>query len=161
MGGREAVADAGRHRVGLGPDDLVADRPAVLDEREQKPFRGPEQGFSWCSFSWVGAVAVAEVEPERAGGLEDAVQFAGQIAEFTDPLVDVGFEPELAVDAVVAQSEVRRAGDDAVDRLGGQRLGDRECITFDDAVGRQLHDAPPPRMPATSSGNTTVNKPSG
>lgn len=37
-------------------------------------------------------------------------------------------------------SEVRRVDDDAVDRLGGQRLGDRQGVADEDAVGRKrLH----------------------
>src|SRR5829696_7050273 len=71
VGGGQPVAHRAGYRVRLGPDDLVADDPAVSDERQGEPFRAEQQALLRRALPKVGAVGVAEVEPQGARGDED------------------------------------------------------------------------------------------
>ncbi len=116
------VAQLVAARVGaaldLVPHDAVAQRPSlVVGEVEGDAPRDAQLAFA--------PVRVAEVQPQRAGGLERPQQFGGDGAEG----VHVVLPDALGADAaagVATVAEVGRAGDDAVDGRGGEeaeRLG--------------------------------------
>ena len=139
----QAVGDAGGGGVGLGPDDLVADDPAVRQQRQSQAL-GPEQeGLARCAFAAVRAVGVAEVEPERACRHQDARQLLHDGAQVLDPLVDGGLRAQLALVLVVAQPEIRWAGDDAVDAAGLERGQAISRIAGEDGVSRGGHEVSP------------------
>ena len=118
VGAGQAVGDRGGDGVGFGPDDLVAQYPAALGECQGEAFGTEQQAFLRCAFALVGAVAVAEVEPQCAGGNQNTGHFVGDGEQIVHPTVDGVLEAELVLVLVVAQSEVRWAGDDAVDAAG-------------------------------------------
>ena len=136
----QAVGDTGGGGVGLGPDDLVADDPAVRQQRQSQALGPKQEGLARRAFAAVRAVSVAEVEPERAGRHQDARQLLHDGAQVLDPLVDGGLRAQLALVLVVAQPEIRWAGDDAVDAAGlerGQAVGG---IAGEDGVSRGGHE---------------------
>ena len=100
-----------RSALDLVPDDAVAQRPALLvGQVEGDPPRDAELPLA--------AVGVAEVEPERAGGLEHAEELGGDGAEGGDVVAPVALGADAAA-GVAPVAEVGRAGHDAVD--GGRR----------------------------------------
>lgn len=136
VGAVEAVGDAGRDRVAFGPHDFVADDPAVLLETQRQAFGCHQQTLPLSALGGVAGVGVAEVEPVGAGRYQDSSDLAADCRQVLDPGVDVGFETDLAVGVVVAEPEVWRAGDDAVDRSIRYRLELCERVTLDDPVSR-------------------------
>ena len=66
----------------------------------------------------VAGVAVAEVEPQGAGWLQDAGELAAD-PRSSRPSRRPTFGAQLVAVAVVANAEVRRAGDDAVNGTVG------------------------------------------
>ena len=139
----QAVGDAGGSGVGLGPDDLVADDPAVRQQRQGQALGPKQKGLARRAFAAVRAVGIAEVEPECAGRHQDARQLLHDGAQVLDPLVDGGLCAQLALVLVVAQPEIRWAGDDAVDAAGlerGQAVGG---IAGEDGVSRGGHEVSP------------------
>ena len=62
----------------------------------------------------MGAVGVTEVEPDGAGGHEHSGELMHDRAEAVDPGIDGGLQSELSGVLVVAQTEVRRAGDNTI-----------------------------------------------
>ena len=139
----QAVGDAGGGGVGLGPDDLVADDPAVRQQRQSQALGPKQEGLARRAFAAVGAVGVAEVEPERAGRYQDSRQLLHDGAQVLDPLVDGGLCAQLALVLVVAQPEIRWAGDDAVDAAGLERGQPVGGIAGEDGVSRGGHKMSP------------------
>ncbi len=117
-GAGQTVGHRGWHRVGLGPDDLVAHDPAVAAEGQQQLLGGQHEALGKRAVGRGAGVAVAEVEPDDAGGLQDAGDLGHHGAQAGDPGVDVRLQADLARHLVVAEPEVGRAGQDAVDGRG-------------------------------------------
>ncbi len=67
----EPVPHTRRHRVGLGPDDLVTDDPAVCNQVKRQTFRTKQQTLALSTLSDMSAVGVPEVEPQSASWYKD------------------------------------------------------------------------------------------
>src|SRR4051794_27530828 len=71
----QPVTHGAWHGVALSPNDLVADRPAVLDQRERQAL-GPEKQALGTRPLLAGGVAVSEVQPDASGWSQDAIHLA-------------------------------------------------------------------------------------
>ena len=72
---------------------------------------------------WVRGVGISEIEPEGAGWDEDAGDLTQRWEKGVNPVVDVGFESELAFVLIVTKPEVGRRGERHIDtgvRDGGE-----------------------------------------
>lgn len=152
----QPVVGALRQRVGFGPDDDVAHDPAGGRQRERHTLRDERKTAERCADARAAGVAVAEVQPERAGVLEYSADASERIAQVLHVLLDGRFLTELPGAAVVAETEVRRARDDAVHALGQQARQDLPGIAREHPVTRQdLHAGPPSSALVSSSSSTT------
>ena len=138
----EPVADGLGHRVGLVPDDGVADDPPVVLEGEGDPpgqaeqvlglhagsvpahQPSPDVGVLAARRGAADRVGVAEVEPAGSVVGQDPARLAERGAQGGDVAVRVGLAAVLAGDSIVTLGPVGRAGDDAVGRPVGHRSED-------------------------------------
>lgn len=107
-----------------------------MDECQGQTFRAQQEALPRGAFALVGAVAVPEVEPQGAGRDQDAGHFVGDRKEIVHPVLDGVLEAELALVLVVAEPEVRRAGDDAVDAARLEFLEATERVADEDGAAR-------------------------
>ena len=81
-----------------------------------------------------------------AAGLEYSRQLASHEQQLVHIVVDVRLEADLCVILIIAQTEVGRARDYAVDGVGRQRRQHAARIADEDLIARQAaHDAAPVR----------------
>ena len=112
----EPVRDAGGHRVASWPRRPCCGSIQPSSSSASASRSGPSSRLlGGAPSACVAAVVSPRLSHDRPGRLQDPADLGEDAAQTFDPLVDRGLEPDLAVVAVVAQLEVRRAGDHAVD----------------------------------------------
>ena len=94
IGRAEPVGRALRERVRLVPDGDVADDPAVSGEGQRQPLRRKQEAPARRALARVPGVAVAEIEPQRAGRFQRPAGLRrSTVRRFSTYSVTVGSRP--------------------------------------------------------------------
>lgn len=86
-----------------------------------------------------GRVAIAVIEPQRAGGLEHPAHFLEYLHHRRDVRAQRRLQPQLPRHPIVAQPPIRRRGDAAVHAVRRQLPELRQRVADDDLVARTNH----------------------
>ncbi|CAN5408523.1 hypothetical protein BH24ACT7_BH24ACT7_06110 [soil metagenome] len=151
----ETIGGRVRHRIGLGPDALVAHQPAAPRQRQCQSLRSEQQALAPGAMTAVAGVGVGHVQPDSAGRLQDAFDPGEDVEQVGNPVVDGGLVTDLPGLSVVAELVVRRGGHYTVDadrieeRQLQRRLAQQQPVPhlrrWDRRHGRLLPGSPLPR----------------
>ena len=156
------VDDRFGHRVGLLPNDVLTKIETHVAESEGKHPRDtqqilvlsrlaikPMQGrtsrlmtrvgigclvVGTAGIALVAVVGVAHIDPTGAFGLEDTQHLRKDGTKMSDVFLGTILQSYLTRDAIVAQGEVRRTGDAAVDAIIWDAMEERQAIAVVDGV---------------------------
>ena len=124
--GRRSRLHRGRHGVGFVPDDVAAENPAVIHQR-QSDAPGHTQLLPV-------AVLVADDDPQRTGVAEHAAAFGQNLHQPLHVLDGSCLVPQLDVARVVPLPVVGRTRDDGIHGLGGQQPELLQSVAAQDGI---------------------------
>ena len=126
-----AIPHALRHRIRLGPYDVLPEIPAVSAEGEGQHPRDTDEVLV--------CIRIPNIQPQRAIVSQHPPHFAEHGDKTLNVLLRRGFKADLAGRAIVAQAIVGRRGHAAVDGFVRQSPQHFERITVEYSQHHHLH----------------------
>ena len=133
-----AVNHALRHGVAFLPDDVAAQIPAVLTERQRQPPRDAQHVLDLCALTGVLAVGIGNVQPEGAVLAEHPVDLAEYLHQPPDIRLRGSLAPDLPLHPVVPEGVIGRRGNTAVDAVVRQGLEDGKAVALQNGIGGDM-----------------------